>query len=247
MSSNKTPDLATVLRTLAGLAPQNPTPPQQPQSAVQDQVPPSNDQIQFQQALQQQLDRASQFSQPPPVNTAPKIVDPATILEWSAGLRSVMKTVANRENVINDIRRMIKVQHEHEEQWWKGREALIERQKERKEGQKKLDEVLKAVGGAISTGLNNDGPEELARELQTFDLKVYRAQMQMAKEMNSKLRSLGVPFFGTKTELIRPLGKDGPGGGDMPKDKPEKGIIDEIELVKLQRKMLALLEDLCGE
>jgi hypothetical protein len=37
---------------------------------------------------------------------------------------------------------MIKVQHEHEEQWWNGREALIEKQKSRKEGQKKLDDVL---------------------------------------------------------------------------------------------------------
>jgi hypothetical protein len=37
---------------------------------------------------------------------------------------------------------MIKVQHEHEEQWWQGRKALIERQAARKEGQKKLDEVL---------------------------------------------------------------------------------------------------------
>lgn len=37
---------------------------------------------------------------------------------------------------------MIKVQHEHEEQWWKSREALIERQKAREEGQKKIDEVL---------------------------------------------------------------------------------------------------------
>jgi L-rhamnose mutarotase len=37
---------------------------------------------------------------------------------------------------------MIKVQHEHEQQWWEGRKALIERQKARKEGQKKLDDVL---------------------------------------------------------------------------------------------------------
>jgi hypothetical protein len=37
---------------------------------------------------------------------------------------------------------MIKVQHEHEEQWWEGRKALIERQKARKEGQKKLEDVL---------------------------------------------------------------------------------------------------------
>lgn len=37
---------------------------------------------------------------------------------------------------------MIKIQHEHEEQWWNGRVALIERQRARKEGQKKLDDVL---------------------------------------------------------------------------------------------------------
>jgi hypothetical protein len=37
---------------------------------------------------------------------------------------------------------MIKVQHEHEEQWWKGRESLKQTQEARKDGQKKLDEVL---------------------------------------------------------------------------------------------------------
>jgi hypothetical protein len=37
---------------------------------------------------------------------------------------------------------MIKNQHEHEELWFRGREALIEKQKARKEGQRKLDDVL---------------------------------------------------------------------------------------------------------
>jgi len=37
---------------------------------------------------------------------------------------------------------MIKSQHEHEEQWFKGREDLIKRQAARVEGQKKLDSVL---------------------------------------------------------------------------------------------------------
>jgi hypothetical protein len=37
---------------------------------------------------------------------------------------------------------MIKIQHEHEEQWWESRKVLIEKQKARKEGQKKLDDVL---------------------------------------------------------------------------------------------------------
>lgn len=37
---------------------------------------------------------------------------------------------------------MIKVQHEHEEQWWNGRQALLKRQASRAESQRKLDEVL---------------------------------------------------------------------------------------------------------
>jgi hypothetical protein len=98
----------------------------------------------------------------------------------------------------------------------------------------------------MSIGNSNTSPEELANELETFDMKVYRAQMQMVREMNTKLRSLGVPFFGTKSELVRPAGKDVAGdGGHAPKD--EKGMIDETDLVKLQRKMLAILEDLCTD
>jgi hypothetical protein len=158
---------------------------------------------------------------------------------------------------------MIKVQHEHEEQWWEGRKALIERQKARKEGQKKLDDVLyvhflslsiddsltacrKAVGGSTAAGTSNTSPEELEKELETFDMKVYKAQMQMVKEMSTKLRSLGVPFFGIKVDLVRPAGKESSGteGRVAPE---EKGMIDEVELVRLQRKMLAILEDLCND
>jgi len=37
---------------------------------------------------------------------------------------------------------MIKTQREHEEQWWNGRQALIEKQSNRKEGREKLASVL---------------------------------------------------------------------------------------------------------
>jgi hypothetical protein len=158
---------------------------------------------------------------------------------------------------------MIKVQHEHEEQWWEGRKALIERQKARKEGQKKLDDVLyvhflslsigdsltayrKAVGGSTAAGTSNTSPEELEKELETFDMKVYKAQTQMVKEMSTKLRGLGVPFFGTRVDLVRSTGKES-SGTEGSVGLEEKGMIDEVELVRLQRKMLAILEDLCND
>jgi hypothetical protein len=107
--------------------------------------------------------------------------------------------------------------------------------------------IRRAVGGLVGPDTSDDGPEALARELETFDMKVYKAQMQMVREMNSRLRNLGVPFFGTKTDLVRPAGKEAPKAGSNEDSKDEQEMIDEVDLVKLQRKMLAMLEDLSNE
>jgi hypothetical protein len=53
---------------------------------------------------------------------------------------------------------------------------------------------------------------------------------------------MGVPFFGTRVELVKIAGKETPGA---PKDG--LGMIEEVELVRLQRKMLVMLEDLCSD
>lgn len=61
----------------------------------------------FQQAWQQQLDIASQGPKSSrPVNAPPTVVEPASIIEWSAGLRCVMKSVAKHDSIINEIRRV---------------------------------------------------------------------------------------------------------------------------------------------
>lgn len=86
----------------------------------------------------------------------------------------------------------------------------------------------------------------MARELETFDMKVYKAQLQMIKEFTAKLRSLGVPFFGTKSELVR-VRRKGPDDGNRGGPEVEQGLIDEADLVKLQKKMLSILEDLCSD
>lgn len=94
----------------------------------------------------------------------------------------------------------------------------------------------KAVGGTVTQ--SQDDPAE---ELKTFDMKVYRAQFQMVREMSAKLKSFGVPFFLTRTELVRKP-------GDKPGDPAaEEKKIDEAELVELQRRMIAILEDLCND
>lgn len=40
---------------------------------------------------------------------------------------------------------MVVLSHEHEAQWWAGRQALIEKQKARVDGQKRLDDVLSVM------------------------------------------------------------------------------------------------------
>lgn len=129
----------------------------------------------------------------------------------------------------------------------------------RKVGQKKLDEVLyvlsttciwcrqqlinemsrRAVGGQVTE--NPTPPSDGAEELRTFDGKVYRAQCQMVVEMGGKLQRLGVPFFGTRPELIRY-----DGGVDGAADEELGAGITETELLEMQRRMLGILEDLCA-
>lgn len=69
-------------------------------------------------------------------------VDPSTITTWPAALRYVMRTVGQNEEIQLRIRGLIRSQHNHERQWWKGREALLERQKARGDKKKELNAVL---------------------------------------------------------------------------------------------------------
>jgi hypothetical protein len=87
------PDLASVLKTLASFVPPGPQ-----NQGLSTQPQPQNSSSA--QAL------TSKSSEAPPAAPAPKLIDPATITDWSSGLRCVMKTVAAHENIIREIRRV---------------------------------------------------------------------------------------------------------------------------------------------
>lgn len=91
--------------------------------------------------------------------------------------------------------------------------------------------------------------EDSAEELRVFDAKVYRAQVQMVKEMSAKLKGLGVPFFGTRGEMVRKedVSKVSEGDGEKKGAGRDDRRIGEAELVELQRRMIGILEDLCSE
>jgi hypothetical protein len=149
-------DLASVLKTLASLAPASQYPDNQSISSTLPLATHGRDHtVQSAYSGPNNVQQLGSDPSPPP---APKRVDPTTITDWSTGLRCVMKTIATNDSIVREIQRvctavpyfrfhsnqdqMIKTQHEHEDQWWAGRQALLQKQEARKEGQKKLDDVL---------------------------------------------------------------------------------------------------------
>ncbi len=102
----------------------------------------------------------------------------------------------------------------------------------------------RAVGGKVEEKKGLPEDEDFAHELTIFDGKVYRAQVQMVKEMSAKLKGFGVPFFGTRAELVR---RTGEAGAEVDGEGMDDKRIDETELVELQRRMIGMLEDLCSE
>lgn len=108
MSSNnsQTPDLASVLSILAGLTPQTQNlltqAPSTPSIAAQ--APQASPQQTWQPTAPPPPRSTTTPTEPPP--SAVKLVDPATIIEWSSGLRCVMKTVAKHDTMLLEIRRV---------------------------------------------------------------------------------------------------------------------------------------------
>lgn len=117
MASNdtSTPDLATILATLAGLAPPKP-PGHQTESSQQ--IHPIPHSQQFHQPLPYVTQQPpQQWPQSAPIYPVPRsstpadthkvrLIDPATIVDWSSGLKCVMRTVAKQESILHDIRRV---------------------------------------------------------------------------------------------------------------------------------------------
>ncbi|KAL2012748.1 hypothetical protein VTN00DRAFT_273 [Thermoascus crustaceus] len=185
---------------------------------------------------------------PTPTPTS-STVDPSTITAWPAALKYVMKTVSQNEALQAKIRRLIHSQHEHERQWWRGREALLEKQKARGEKKKQLEEVLRSVGAPVDTSKEISTAEEDRAEITNYDAKVYKASVDMAKALDSELRALGIPFFALKHSLVSSTSP--PDKTDTTEQQQKRGdtttTVTREELLSLQRRMLELLQDLCKE
>ncbi|PGH05686.1 hypothetical protein GX51_02846 [Blastomyces parvus] len=227
-------DLASVLRTLSAYAPatidqsrlQNPPVESSNQNLHTREIPTSR---------HSPLDQNSLH-----LNQPSNLPDPSTITSWPAALKYVMKTVAQNEATQSRIKKLIRTQHDHEKQWWEGRQALLSKQACREAKRKQLDDVLRSIGGAVAKDSDPPSAEDDKIELDTYDKKVYRALTTMSKALDVELRALGIPFFTINPKLVA-------SSSNSVSDSHSSELLKPDELKALQLRMLQLLEDLCKD
>lgn len=83
--------------------------------------------------------------------------------------------------------------------------------------------------------------EEKDAELLDFDEKIYRAQVKMNEAMSAELKSLGVPFFGTRPDCVKSTEPLQAPSDVRPKWSP---LITQTSLRALQSRMIIHLEDM---
>jgi hypothetical protein len=276
-STGTTPSLTSILQTLASYAPPNSSPGTQPQLPIQkdednDEYAPPPPKQQSppdpRKALQPHTYQHQQpFSRPPSSST-----DPSTLTTYPPSLRYISTLISTQPAIHQRITRLIREQHSHEKQWFRGRQDLIKRIKGRKERQKEADEVLRRLkagreilglpvddldgkeDGEMTDGDEDDEEKEkelLRTELEGYDAKVWKAQRDMCEAVERELRGMGIPGFCIREGLVRREGSRGlraiageEGGGDGGGGQKSLSV---QELVELKRKVLGLLGDLCGE
>ncbi|KAJ4304930.1 hypothetical protein N0V90_000458 [Kalmusia sp. IMI 367209] len=248
-------NLEQILATLASL-PQTATPPipsqQQPlanQYPIQSEHVPSSHHLAQPGILygqQQSSDprlSALPNRQLPKSRTSTSTIDPATITEWKHGLRCVSKIATQSPNFVPSIQKLMQDQVRNIKDWEAGRQRLINDQTAKRENEKAHLAVL-SLPGLAGTITPLRTPECEKEELEQYDQKVYRACQRMVGAQKAQLKSLGVPFFGVRPDLMLP---DGCEAGAGTEDGQEAKKVTKKEVLELQRKMLNHLMELYGD
>ncbi|KAF4552251.1 Hypothetical protein D9617_10g072320 [Elsinoe fawcettii] len=173
-----------------------------------------------------------------PISSQGTVVDPASITEWSAGLRCVSKIATQNPHFASAIRNMVANQRKNEMDWYSKRQELKREQAQKGSSMTELNSIMKSIGAIASQQTHQPRSEqELKSELDDFDSKIHRAQTQMVIAMTAELKAIGVPFFGTNADLILP------GINEMGDNGTTNGITN-TELRALQHRMIIYLEDM---
>jgi hypothetical protein len=233
MDSKGNPELAEILRIL-----KNPSEAVIEQSTIASLTGPALDNsiIPATQSSAQ-VGKAPTITDPRRRPAAPS-VDPSRITTWPVAQKYVIDNIYSHQTLASKIKQLIQNQHSQERQWWAEREALVSKHQGRVEKEKQIAALLQSMGGiAAPTKASNSGEEEA--ELRRCDLKIHKAMTKLATDIDRELRSIGVPFYAIKHELV--ILEEGH------TDRALSGRLDKGELRELQKRMLQLLEELFKE
>ncbi|KAF2191127.1 hypothetical protein K469DRAFT_365141 [Zopfia rhizophila CBS 207.26] len=194
---------------------------------------------------------APQHREPPPrpqSSASTPVIDPATITEWKHGIRCVSKLAAQNPNFVSSIQKLMREQQRYVRDWEGGRRLRIEEQATKRENERASRAAISISGILPQEPFRTPDVEQ--EELKQFDEKVYRACCQMFESHSAKLKSLGVPFFGVRNDLI--MAGDtklasSTETGPTESSTGTSGKITKRRLLELQREMLKYLMDMYGE
>ena len=130
--------------------------------------------------------------------------------------------------------------------WYSERQALKHAQTNRSSSAAKALSILQSLNqNASGPAVVPQTYEEKEAELANFDCKVYAAQQSMETAMTGELKGLGVPFFGTSTELIVSEDEKAAATAASSANNTKWSVpVTETELLELKRKMVTHLEAL---
>lgn len=172
---------------------------------------------------QSALNETVQRQSPPSTNNATirrgRSSDPSSISTWPAALQYVMRQINVNDEILDRLCKLLQNQQVHEEQWWKGRQEIVQAYADRRNSRARIDATVSKLC-VQQEGLNDRFEREESLELTRYEKKVYEASREMANDIQKALADLGIPFF----------------CGRHPQNE---------ELRANRAKMIALLEDLC--
>ena len=232
MDSERNSQLADILRRLKNPAEGVAQPP--PSLASIDHAAPKSTNI-VTKSSSLQIDKASATIDPRRSPVTPS-VDPSRITTWPAAQKYVIDNIYRSESLASKIKQLINNQNNQERQWWEERESLVLKHRGRVEKEKQVAAMLQSMGGiaAVSPAAPDSGEEEA--ELRRCDLKTHKAMTKLAMDIDRELRSMGVPFYAIKHEMVILE--------ELKDDGVQQRKLGKSELKELQKRMLQLLEEL---
>ncbi|KAL8766238.1 MAG: hypothetical protein Q9209_006926 [Squamulea sp. 1 TL-2023] len=186
------------------------------------------------------------------VSTRSLLYQASLIRQWPAAVQHVAYLLSLPSTVAR-IRQLIRKAHDHERQWWSGRQSLIAKLSAREASRIKLNEVLASVGGHINDP-NLKISVDMEKELRLYDHKVWKASRDMMAATYENLERLGIPFFCIKESLVMReeeerewIEKRQVQPRHVEYDLMQTGKIRYKELDAFKQKMVIFLEDMVKE